>query len=262
MQWFFPDDKTAPVIQAGPHIQSKYPGMDMPTLPERAVVFCLGRGLPQLQQDYPTQLLMEKLAGFITHSPVVQVEGHPGVCFVHGGYGAPQAVCTVESLHALGVKELLLVGLCGAFAPGVEVGQVLLPPQIWSEEGASLHYRQEQGFVQVPSPRLEEAAALLEGAGLPVKVLPTATTDAVYRQTFRKEALWRELGCAAVDMEASAVATVCGCYGMACTVALLVSDKHPMAEGEPAWKWGGGSFAQQQEAFIRACVRLGLGENG
>lgn len=33
-----------------------------------------------------------------------------------------------------------------------------------------------------------------------------------------------QLGCAGVDMEASAVATVCAYYAMECTVALLVSD--------------------------------------
>ena len=99
-----------------------------------------------------------------------------------------------------------------------------------------------------------------EGAGFPVRRLPTVTTDAPYRQTFWKEEQWRELGCAAVDMEASAVATVCTYYGMACTVALMVSDKHPVREGDPPWTWGSRSFAESRDRFIAQCAAFALGQ--
>lgn len=257
-KWYDAMDRTAPVIQAGSHIQSKYPNREIPSLSAKAVVFCLGKGMTVLEERFPIVTRMEQLPGFITHSKVVGVEGHTSVCFLHGGYGAPQAACTVETLHVLGVKELLLVGLCGGFHPDIQVGDVLIPEKIWSEEGTSLHYREEAGFVKLPSPRLEELTTYLKDDGFLVKGLPTVTTDAVYRQTFHKEALWREMGCAGVDMEASAVASVCAYYGMGCTVAFLVSDKHPQTQEEPAWKWGSDQYRQQLERYITACVEFGL----
>lgn len=262
MNWFSPQDHSAPVIQPGKHIQSKYPDTEMPDLPQRAVVFCLGKGLPVLRERFKASQTMEQLPGFITHSPVYQVEGCPQACFLHGGYGAPQAACTVETLHALGVKSLLLVGLCGGFASELSVGEVLLPERLWSEEGTSFHYRQEEGFVEAPSLQGENLGKYLEKGGFSVRRLPTVTTDAPYRQTFEKEERWRELGCAAVDMEASAVAAVCAYYGMECTVALMVSDKHPLREEDPPWKWGSQSFSESRDRFIAQCAAFACGGQG
>lgn len=123
MRWFSPQDHSAPVIHPEKHAQSKYPGQPLPALPRQAVVFCLGKGLPLLQERFAPFLALDQLPGFITHSPVYQVEGAPHTCFLHGGYGAPQAACTVETLHALGVRELLLVGLCGGFSPQLRWGR-------------------------------------------------------------------------------------------------------------------------------------------
>ncbi|MGI6255484.1 MAG: nucleoside phosphorylase [Acutalibacter sp.] len=262
LEWYDPMDQTAPVIQAGAHIQSKYPGMEMPTLPVKAVVFCLGKGMAVLEERFSVEPRMEKLPGFITHSKVDVVIGHPDVCFLHGGYGAPQAACTVETLHALGVQELLLVGLCGGFHPQLQVGDVVIPEKIWSEEGTSLHYRERLCFVELPTPRCEALAVHLTNAGFHTENLPTVTTDAVYRQTYQKEALWREQGCVGVDMEASAVAAVCAYYGMGCTVALMVSDKHPQTPEESSWKWGSDRYAQQLEQYIAACAEFAMEQNG
>ena len=113
MPWYDPDDHSAPVIDPVSQIKSKYPGMQVPVLPARAVVFCLGKGIPVLKEHYPCYQVMEKLPGFITHSEVLGINGIPGVCFLHGGYAAPQITCTIETLRVLGVQEVILVGLCG-----------------------------------------------------------------------------------------------------------------------------------------------------
>lgn len=257
--WYFSNDKTRPVIQPGPHMQSKYPNTEMPALPSKAVVFCLGRGLPVLEERFSTCLLMEELPGFITHSKVMQVSGHPDMCFLHGGYGSPQIVCTMETLHALGVKEAFLIGLCGGFGEDTQVGTVLLPEKIWSEEGSSRHYYEDPRFVRVNSSRpLPELAEFLEKRGFSARLKNTVTTDAVYRQTYYKEALWREMGCAAVDMEASAFVSLCNYYGMKSIVALMVSDRHPLREGSPSWAWGSDSFRETRDNFIAACLSFAL----
>ena len=129
MSWYTPGE---PILSPGKQIESKYPGMKIPVLPARAVVFCLGKGMPVLKEHYSCHQLMEKLPGFITHSEVLGIKDNPDVCFLHGGYAAPQIACTVETLHVLGVKEVFLVGLCGGFTPHLSVGDVILPDKVWS----------------------------------------------------------------------------------------------------------------------------------
>ena len=80
-QWCFEEDRTRPVFTAEEHVKSKHVQGKAPRLPRRAVVFCLGRGLPLLAERFPTQLLCQQLPGFITHTPVLAVEGWEGLCF-------------------------------------------------------------------------------------------------------------------------------------------------------------------------------------
>lgn len=259
MQWFFEEDGTRPVFTAEQHIANK--GFDSRTcsLPKRAVAFCLGRGLPVLKERFAAETRMEQLPGFITYSPVLTLAGREDLSFVDGGRGAPQAASTAETLHALGVEELLVVGLCGAFGEEVQVCDVLMPEKILCEEGTSWHYFSEPELAWPNSPWAKDRIAdFLENRGLVVKRLDTVTTDAPYRQTYYKEAFWRKKGFAGVDMEASALVNVCQYYGMKSTVLLMASDKHPLTESAPAWAWGGGSFRQRQEDFIAACVELAL----
>lgn len=258
--WFFPEDKTAPVIEARRLIAGKYPGREFSALPPKAVFFCLGRGLSVLEEKFSPVLLLEELPGFISHSPVMAVPGHEDWCFLQGGYGSPQAACAVEVLTVLGVREIFLVGLCGGFGPNTCVGEILLPERILSEEGVSCHYLENPEFAQVNSPQpLKELAAYLQQASLSARLGNTVTTDAVFRQTFYKEALWRNMDCEGVDMEASAVVNVCSCLGMKSTVALMVSDRHPLREGEPPWTWGIGDFRELRDRFITACISYALG---
>ncbi len=260
--WFYEEDGTRPVFTAEEHVQSKHVTTEVARLPKRAVLFCLGRGLPLLEETREVKVLMERLPGFITHTPVLQAAGHENVCFLDGGRGAPQAACVVETLHALGTEEVLLLGLCGAFGEEIQVGDVLLPGRVLCEEGASWHY-----FPQPVTAEMEKRpwgrellAKTFSQAGLTVRLADTVTTDAVYRQTFYKEARWRDLGYAGVDMEASAVANVCRFYNMRCEAALMASDKHPLSPEQPAWAWGAGDFKEQRDRFLKAAIGLALQE--
>lgn len=257
--WFFPDDHTSPVFTAENHLRRKFPDGRLPQLPPKAVMFCLGAGLPVLQQRFQAEVIFEELQGFITHTPVFKVQGHEDTCFLHGGYGAPQAATTVESIHALGVRDILLVGLCGVFAQDIQVGSIVLPDSILSEEGTSLHYVENPGFVKLPLPHTANPLGdALRQKGFTVFEADTVTTDAPYRQTFHKEALWRQQGCVGVDMEASAVGALCNYYGMRCTVALMASDKHPTHEGDKPWVWGSLDFRALRDDFIGACIAYSL----
>ena len=252
MSWYTPGE---PILSPGKQIESKYPGMKIPVLPARAVVFCLGKGMPVLKEHYSCHQLMEKLPGFITHSEVLGIKDNPDVCFLHGGYAAPQIACTVETLHVLGMKEVFLVGLCGGFAPHLSVGDVILPDKVWSEEGTSRHYLEDPGFAQVTPPfPFDTLASFFQKKGFQVFREPTVTADAVYRQTFGKEQFWRDIGCVAVDMEASALVNLCNLYGIRNAVALMVSDKHPLSENDPSWQWGNANYGDLLIRYILDCI--------
>lgn len=259
MNWFHQNDCSPTVFPPKKHIAKRFPQNQGKTLPERAVVFFLGKGLPILREAFETELLAEQLPGFAIHTPVLKVRGSGQVCFVHGGYGAPCAASTVETLAAMGVQEFYLVGLCGAFGEEVQVGDLIVPKRILSEEGTSRHYREDFTFAEVPDREPPETLDdYFARRGFTVRRRDTVTTDAVYRQTFQKEAYWREQGCVGVDMEASALVTVCNYYGKSATVFLMASDKHPMEEGAGDWQWGSLDFGELQRKLVTSCVEFVL----
>ena len=227
--WKFEDDRTATVLTAREHVACGHNG-PVVSLPETAILFYMHSGPQYLQEHYPCTLLTEKLPRFLQGGPVWKLDEK--ICFLDGGRGAPQAVDTIETLAVLGVKRVVTVGMCGGFSEQVAVGDILVPDKAFVEEGTSLHYYEQIDFAR-PDEQLFEQLQKIPGA----KVLPIVTTDAVYRQTFYKEQLWREKGAVAVDMETSALWSVGKFLGLQVASVLMISDRHPLREGDPTWEW-------------------------
>lgn len=216
-------------------------------------MFEIGMAMRYLKKRFSTRVLVKRLPCFLENPSVLALKGNGSVCFTQGGYGAPAAVDTLETLCALGVKRIILAGMCGVFAPGIEVGDVLIPRRVLSEEGTSHHYAENVCFAK-PDQTLFRAAAGFFERDFNVHTDATVTSDAVYRQTFYKEALWRERGCVGVDMEASAILTVSAYYGMPAVSILLASDSHPLSPEAREWAWGSAGFDRKREAFIERAV--------
>ena len=120
----------------------------------------------------------------------------------------------------------------GAFSDKVNVGDIIAPSRAFVEEGTSLHYYES---IEYAEPDKELTALIAARGG--ISSYPIVTTDAVYRQTFYKERLWREKGAVGVDMETSAMFSVGKYLGVRVAAILAASDKAPMSEHEPGWKW-------------------------
>ena len=163
------------------------------------------------------------------NGPVVSLPETAILFYMHS---APQAVDTIETLAVLGVKRVVTVGMCGGFSEQVAVGDILVPDKAFVEEGTSLHYYEQIDFARPDEQLFEQLQNIPEA-----KVLPIVTTDAVYRQTFYKEQLWREKGAVAVDMETSALWSVGKFLGLQVASVLMISDRHPLREGDPTWEW-------------------------
>ncbi|MBR3299376.1 MAG: nucleoside phosphorylase [Clostridia bacterium] len=231
MKWFFEDDKTQPILTADAHIASMHiEKKALRPFPETAMLFYMHSGEEYLIENHGGRLLMEKLPRFLRGGPVYALDER--ICFMDGGRGAPQAVDTVETLAALGVKRIITVGMFGAFGESVETGDVIVPSRVLIEEGTSHHYLPEPEYA-FPDEALAGKLAKLTGAMRAELV----STDSIYRQTYFKERLWREKGAVGVDMETSAIFTVSKCLGISAAALLIASDKHPTEENAGKWEW-------------------------
>ncbi len=228
--WCLPKDDSKPVFSAKDQLNSAHRECHL-ALPETAIVFFMSRGVEYLCEHYGATQLPEPFPRFLNRCPIWEIK-EQRLCFLDGGRGAPQACDTVETLAALGVKSIIAVGMCGAFAPGVEGGEVIAPDKAYVEEGTSLHYYTAIDYAE-PDAGLHVAAI----SQLGIKAWPIVTTDAVYRQTYGKEQLWREKGAVGVDMETSAVFSVSRYLGLRAVGLLMVSDIHPLNPGDPQWAW-------------------------
>ena len=181
MRWKIPQDETSAVITARQHIESAHAQGGMPQLPKKCVLFEMGMALPFIEANFPTTVLADKLPCFIASSRCIGIEDMPGVCFVQGGYGAPAAVDTLETVRALGVEEVILAGMCGGFGENLRVGDIIVPARILCEEGTSFHYKEEPLWALPDIFLHEKLKEHLEGKG-PVSTDSTVTCDAFYRQ--------------------------------------------------------------------------------
>ena len=228
--WCLPNDRSKAIITADEQINSARRECHL-RLPETAVLFFMSKGTDYLIAHYNTEEMAESFPRFLNRCPIWEIKDL-NLCFLDGGRGAPQAVDTVETLAALGVKNIIAVGMCGAYDENVRVGEIIAPQKAFVEEGTSLHYYESIEASYPNGDLLEMATALLR-----IRNDPIVSSDAVYRQTFNKEQMWRDKGAVGVDMETSAVFSVAQYLGLKAVALLMVSDIHPIKPGAPKWEW-------------------------
>ncbi|MGH4119145.1 nucleoside phosphorylase [Clostridium sp.] len=255
--WKHDEDISESIITAKKHVISSHRSERGLALPSKVVIFCMGSAMKYLKNNYKTKVIMKSIPKFIGESECLIIEEHSNVCFVHGGYGSPAIADTVETLIALGVKDIILIGMCGGFSNKVNVGDVIIPNKVLSEEGTSLHYYENIKFVNQSEILVSKGVSYFSQY-FNTYQCSTVTTDAIYRQTFYKEDYWRKMNCVGVDMEASALLSVSNYYGIEPNVILLVSDKHPVNEKEKSWNWGNSDFNSLKDRFISNSIKYAI----
>ena len=155
INWFNENDKSKSVFSAKEHSKSEHrEPIEDNILPKRAVLFCMGKAMGIIKENFKTKTIVEKLPGFVTRPEIVVVEGHENVCFMHGGYGAPQTADVVETLHAHGVEEFMLFGMIGGFGKEVQIGDVTFPEKVKAEDGISFHYGKPTEYIANTCPAI------------------------------------------------------------------------------------------------------------
>ena len=151
------------------------------------------------------------------------------------GIGAPSAAIAVEELARVGAETFLRVGSCGAIQEEVAVGDLVISTAAVRQEGTSDEYVRED----YPATAHDEVVAALvtaaERLGYDYHLGVTCSTDSFYAgqsrpgfggfQAAGAEERIEELQAAGVlnfEMEASAIMTLAGMYGLragaVCTV--------------------------------------------
>ena len=161
-------------------------------------------------------------------------EGTP-ISVTSTGIGSPSAAIAVEELARVGADALIRVGSCGAIQPETDVGDLIITTGAVRQEGTSTEYVREDYPAVADHAVVAALAAAAEELGYDYHLGLTASTDSFYAGQSREgfegflardaEADIEELKRAGVlnfEMEASAILTLAGIYGLragaVCTV--------------------------------------------
>jgi DeoD family purine-nucleoside phosphorylase len=141
------------------------------------------------------------------------------------GMGGPSAAIVISELVDLGARRLVRVGTCGALAPGLRLGDLLIATEAIAADGTS---RALGAGDRVPaSPELlaalTEAADPSESGRFAAQAGPVVSTDLFYDGRGLERA-WAQAGAAAVEMEAATLFTLAGRREVHAAALLVVSD--------------------------------------
>ncbi len=185
-------------------------------------------------------LVIEEKAGFFLAGPAV---------------GAPAAVMALEKLVALGARQLVLCGWCGAVSPSLAIGDVVVPDIARIGEGTSQYYGRKK--TSAPSqPLSAKLYKKLENAGLPVQRGCVWSTDGIYREDRQLLlSLYEEHSVVAVDMEFSALCSAAAFRGIDFAGSLVVSD----ITTDECWQPGFGveCFRNNKERILELLLENG-----
>jgi uridine phosphorylase len=149
----------------------------------------------------------------------------PDQVVVYGAVGAPVTVICMEELIASGVREFLVLGMCGSLCEEYPIGAAVSITKALSEEGTSrAYFSKKRTFFPSASLKLK-VQARLTSQGLSYKQGVIVTTDAPYRETPAWLKRNQRRGAGLVDMEVSAVFAAAEHFGLKAAALLVVSDE-------------------------------------
>ena len=164
------------------------------------------------------------------------------ILIISTGMGGPSAAIAVEELAMIGVRKFIRVGTCGAIQENINIGDIILTTASVRLDGTSYHYAPTE-YPAVASFTLnnqlyKSAMALDQELHCGI----TASSDTFYpgqerkgnfsgyiRKKFQNSVeQWRKLNVLNLEMESSAILTVCATFGLdascICTVLAKRTD--------------------------------------
>lgn len=246
MDWFDRQDSTPEVIDPREHARviAERTGVPPPRISRNLLIIETGRVLNHLCETYKDCLEWDPnpLHCALGKYPICRIRRKTEVTIIEKPVSGPVAVDAFETARALGAGRLFVLSVCGAWPPERNIGDFIIPREVVREEGTSYHYL-EAGRNAVPdTPMYEALVEHLKAQGKPrVHTGTTVSTDAIFRETVRKERSWRERGILGVEMEMSPLLAAAAYRNVPAVGMLVVSDLHWLDE-KPQWKQGGEEY--------------------
>lgn len=142
------------------------------------------------------------------------------------GMGMPSiGIYSYELIHTFGVKRLIRVGSCGAYAEDLNLHDIVIAQAACTDSGYMAQFTLPGTFAPIGSfPLIRMAVEKAEEAGQPVKVGNVLSTDVFYNADSTVNQRWASMGVLAVEMEAAALYANAAAAGAEALAILTVSD--------------------------------------
>ncbi|KEI34564.1 uridine phosphorylase [Allofrancisella frigidaquae] len=166
------------------------------------------------------------------------------VLVISTGMGGPSAAIGIEELAMIGIKKFIRVGTCGTIQENIEVGDLILTTASVRLDGTSYHYAPIE-YPAVASFLLNQSLHnSAKKLNIKLHTGITASSDTFYPGQERKDSYsgyvrksfqgsveeWRKLNVLNLEMESSAILTVCATFGLDASCICTVMAKRTMTE--------------------------------
>ena len=145
-------------------------------------------------------------------------------------YGAAMASEITHLFGCLGTKFVLQTGCCGAWAPGVQAGDLFVASRAFCGEGAAQYYVREKQVVHA-STDLTSLVRSVVGSKVGCHSGGMYTTAALLAENKADINVWARDGWDAVDMETATTFAVAEHFGMTAAAVHFVFD-NPLQLGD------------------------------
>lgn len=143
------------------------------------------------------------------------------------GMGMPSIGIYSYELYAFyGVKRIIRIGSCGAYSADLDLYDVLLVDEAWSESSyAQVQSGQTEKVMKASVGLNEKIVAVANELAIPIKRGRIHSSDVFYRENFKDfEQIRDDEGCIAVEMESFALYANASVLGKEASCLLTVSD--------------------------------------
>ena len=146
------------------------------------------------------------------------------ITFFQGLLGAPATGIFLEELIALGIKEIIFLGLAGAIH-SASIGDRIVVTEAVRMEGTSYHYLPANA-PSLPSDEFtDDLSAFLSSREISFTKGKICTTDAPFRETFNLVNKLRQDKVIAIEMEIAAAFAIASFRNVKAAALVIISDE-------------------------------------
>ena len=224
-------------------------------LPKKCVFAFLGEYI----SEYASKAKAIKVSEFLSMTKrypiyVLKYKGEE-ITLCEAPVGSAASAQILDWLIGYGVREIISAGSCGALEHFPE-STFLVPSRALRDEGTSYHYAAPSRFMEInEKARCAIKEALLEHRMKYQEVI-TWSTDGFYRETKEKVAYRKNEGCAVVEMECSALASVSAFRGATFGMILYTADSLADVDKYDERNWGGNAYEYALTLCLDAVIKL------